>query len=146
MDNYSKVLTFFMENGVQLTNEQLEALKEEFLDEASNDQKEYMKRKLDPTIYNSLSKDPYRDLYDLNDLSTYYPKNREKNKSFLGDYRNGILGSRDRYNDRDIVKKGRDGFNNAKTLKKQDKVIEKTADKLFKEKEAYRENERRNKR
>ena len=33
MDNYSKVLTFFMENGVQLTTEQLEALKEEFLQE-----------------------------------------------------------------------------------------------------------------
>ena len=36
MDNYSKVLTFFMENGVQLNPEQLEALKEEFLQEKSN--------------------------------------------------------------------------------------------------------------
>lgn len=36
MDNYSKILTFFMENGVQLTQEQIEALKEEFLQEKSN--------------------------------------------------------------------------------------------------------------
>lgn len=33
MDNYSKVLTFFMKNNVQLTNEQIEALQEEFLNE-----------------------------------------------------------------------------------------------------------------
>ena len=35
MNNYSKVLTFFMENGVQLNKEQLEALKEEFLGEGA---------------------------------------------------------------------------------------------------------------
>ena len=35
MNNYSKILTFFVENGIQLSVEQLAALKEEFLYEAT---------------------------------------------------------------------------------------------------------------
>lgn len=46
MDNYSKVLTFFMENGVKLTNEQLEALQEEFLEEGALKEK-LRKKKLE---------------------------------------------------------------------------------------------------
>lgn len=45
MDNYSKVLTFFLENGVQLTKEQLEALQEEFLVEFNKDIENYYKNR-----------------------------------------------------------------------------------------------------
>jgi hypothetical protein len=38
--NYTRALEFFIENGISLNKEQLEALKEEFLQEAANDQKE----------------------------------------------------------------------------------------------------------
>ena len=89
MDNYSKVLEFFMENNIQLTQEQIEALKEEFLDEITNDggpktstEREIIKNNPRYSVDQRKS-----DIYDL--MNTKYSKFKTKEK------RNEDIGEQD---------------------------------------------------
>ena len=137
MSNYTRALEFFIENGISLNSDQIEALKEEFLGEATKEQIEYLKDKIT----------------DKNNIDCW-----------SGDYLNGkFLGKNDpikygiqrRIDNDDLIKAKEDidkvdkSTNNrlysSSKNEEKDKILNKAADKLFKEKDAYNDNEEYNK-